>query len=108
MPRADNERIIVSCQFIWQGIEIKVEYEPDWLGSRALGYTMAHFDIYAIEPEAALLPITETGYRSQFVDPTDVDAAGGPEAFIRAWLDHDAKSSAWAQTLAEHRQLSLF
>jgi hypothetical protein len=54
------------------------------------------------------LPITETGYKSLFIDPEPVTHAGGAEGFVLAWLDHEATSAAWKRYEAEDRQLSLF
>ena len=108
MPPADHERIIESCQFVWQGIVIEVEYEPNWLSSLPGPYGYAHLDIYAIYPERAPWPITETGYRSHFLRPGEVEDHGGLEGFVRAWLDAAAKSKKWQTYLAKTQQLSLF
>jgi len=58
--------------------------------------------------DRAVLPVTETGYRSHFVPREEVEALGGPVAYARAWLDHAARSPAWAAHMAASRQLSLF
>lgn len=98
---------IETLTFVWEGITIEVRFAPYWLG-RTGPHQIAHLDITAIAPERHPLPITETGYRSHFLRREAVEEQGGAEAFVRAWLDHDAMSSRWAQALAEHRQLSLF
>jgi len=91
----------------WRGIAVEIRYEADWLGFVGDMRT-AHFDITAIRPERAPLPITETGYRSHFANPDGIAALGGPVAFVRAWLDHDARSAAWKEWEARSRQMSLF
>ena len=52
--------------------------------------------------------MTETGYRSWFGAPADVESDGGPAEFVRLWLDHDARSDSWKAAQAERRQLTLF
>ena len=59
----------------WQGINIKITYEPDY--SQAVktiqGYQLAHIQIQADTP----LPITKTGYKSAFMPDSEVQEAGG-------------------------------
>lgn len=59
------------------------------------GYRLAHLEIEAVEPAKSPLPMTETGYRSHFGSADDVDAEGGPVAFVRASLEHAAQSPEW-------------
>ena len=94
----------------WDGITIEVRYDPDWSPAYRdiYGYPLAHLEIEAVIPAKAALPMTETGYLSHFGAPADVDAEGGPVAFVRAWLDHEAQSPAWKAAQAERRQLALF
>lgn len=86
----------------WQGIKIEIRYTPDWGG----GYT-AHLELQSI-PKRTPLPVTETGYRSYFHPQGIVEEAGGAEAFVTAWLDHEARKPAWRAQQDAGRQLSLF
>ncbi|HEX4294590.1 MAG TPA: hypothetical protein VHZ29_10685 [Rhizomicrobium sp.] len=61
-----------------------------------------------ISPRGALLPITDTGYRSHFLAPGVAERVGGPLAYAKAWLDAAAKCSAWQRKDFQSRQLSLF
>ena len=94
----------------WQGVTISVSYEADWLGmSKELSqFATAHLEIEAVEPPKHPLPVTETGYRSHFVARGLVEQAGGPVAYVRAWLDHAAKAPAWKRQQEASRQLCLF
>lgn len=92
----------------WRGITVQVTYVPDWLGIAGDGVRVAHLEVLTLAPEGAPLPITETGYRSHFLDPAAVAEAGGAVAFVTAWLDHDAKGKAWKTLDAASRQISLF
>lgn len=95
----------------WQGIGIKVRYEPYWLSNPDdgdNGYDIAHLEIEAVRPERAVLPITETGYRSHFTSRTVVDDCGGPVAFVRQWLDAVAATPEWRAYVQRSRQMSLF
>jgi hypothetical protein len=72
------------------------------------GYPLAHLEIETVEPANAPLPMTETGYRSHFCAPADIDTEGGPVAFVRAWLECEARSPEWKAAQEERRQLTLF
>src|SRR5690606_2796113 len=68
-------------EIVWNGVRIAISYEPRWLSlSDDYGLDTAHLEIEAIEPERAMLPITETGYRSHFTTAATVDGYGGPVA----------------------------
>ncbi len=88
----------------WCGIKIEIRYDPAWLGLPGA----AHLDITAVLPERAVLPISDTGYRSHFTTPEVIAAAGGPVAFVVLWLDHEAQSAAWKKREEAARQMSLF
>ena len=111
LPEADGEgRAIMVVGFDWQGITLSVTYEPDWLGrgERGAVHATAHLTITAIAPERARLPVTETGYRSHFLAQGEVEAADGPEAYVREWLDFMAQSREWKRYEQESRQYTLF
>ena len=94
----------------WQRIVVSVSYEADWLGmSKSFPEgAVSHLEIEAVSPERAVLPVTDTGYHSQFLRCGTVEGAGGPAAYAKAWLDEAAKAPAWRRKDAESRQLSLF
>ncbi len=87
----------------WRGVRLRIEYEENYLD----GF-LSHLSLHVLEPFAAPLPVTETGYRSHFVDHGSVEACGGPAAFVQAWLDHEAPSEEWSVKEIESRQMSLF
>jgi hypothetical protein len=91
----------------WQGYRIQVAYQPNWLGG-ASQFAVSHLDITTIDPPRAPLPITETGYRSHFLHPDVVAAQGGPETFVKAWLDAKAHDVEWQTVHAANQQLDLF
>jgi len=101
---------IQRFEFQWRGLLIEVRYCPDWMeGYReAYGYPLAHLDVESMLPSKAPLPITETGYRSHFDRPENIEVHGGPVTFVLEWLDHEAESSKWTKQQTEQRQLSLF
>jgi hypothetical protein len=104
MGAPDAEMIL---SLIWEGITIEVCYQPYWL-SEASGYDVAHLDILSVAPAKAPLPFTETGYRSRFLTRGEVADAGGPDAFVRGWLDEAAQSAEWKEQVARSRQMTLF
>ena len=89
----------------WEGIALLVKWCPSWNGENAI-YQIAHLEIHAANKTP--LPITETGYKSHFIDKEAVEALGGPLAYARAWLDEAAAAPAWKAKVRASRQLSLF
>ena len=94
----------------WRGLVIEIRYCPDWLVCyrKTYGYALAHLEVETIQPALVPLPITETGYRSHFDRPDNIEAQGGPIAFVLAWLDHDAEDPTWKKREGSQRQYSLF
>jgi hypothetical protein len=95
---SDEGKSVVTIE--WQGVTVLVSYSPSDI--------MAHAHIELRVPDKRRLPVTETGYRSHFLPRGVVEAAGGPEAFVKAWLDEEAKTSKWKKQAEADRQLSLF
>ena len=103
-------RTRITSVIEWQAITIEIVYEPNWLNLSNPEHEIAqaHFDIRSVKPERASLPITETGYRSHFVHPSEVDALGGPARYVEAWVEEMARSSEWKEHVTNSKQLSLF
>lgn len=79
----------------WRGIALTITFTPDWLSVA---------DHLEIETEGRVpLPVTETGYRSHFIQTGSIAAYGGPVAFVTDWLDSESKRLGWSGA-----QLSLF
>ena len=97
-------RDIVTEILEWRGVTIEIGYEAAWLG----GDLSAHLELRVQNPEGAHLPVTDTGYRSHFLPREAVEDAGGPAAYVTAWLDEAATSKAWRAGELARRQLSLF
>lgn len=89
----------------WQGIAVLVRWCPEWLGENA-EHQIAHLEIIA--ENKSPLSITETGYKSHFIDREAVEEMGGPVAYALAWLDDAAHSPDWKAKQEALRQLSLF
>ncbi|MGE0853599.1 MAG: hypothetical protein AB7O44_28965 [Hyphomicrobiaceae bacterium] len=99
---------IFTQRMDWHGITIEVSWEPAWLSRPEDAYNVGHLQITSVAPERAPLPLTETGYRSLFINPEHVTAEGGPLGFLRAWLDCEAQSPRWRAHEQASRQLALF
>jgi hypothetical protein len=67
-------------QLDWKGQEITVQWCPVWLGGDT-----AHLEI--VTADRSPHPISQTGYRSHFCPRELVEEAGGPAAFVMAWLE---------------------
>ena len=91
-----------TCTFDWQGLTLSVDYHPRSFLS------LAHLVVRSVDPERGPLPITETGYRSHFLAPAEVDEAGGPVPYVLVWLDDAACAPQWQDHLDRARQGSLF
>ncbi len=93
----------------WQGLKIEIRYcENRFKIAKDPDAYISHIEVRAIEPARGPLPITETGYKSDYVHPEQVLACGGVSQYVLAWLDHDAKSDQWKIQKEQARQLSLF
>ena len=104
----ENQRTIQIETLQWEGITIEVSYEAEWLGfRRGSDMAVAHLQVRSIAPERAPLPMTETGYRSHFVHPDEVEELGGPAAYVEAWLNEMARSAERRDSEVCYRQLSL-
>lgn len=103
------ERSIEIHTLLWQGVDIEISYEANWLGGDPKrAYATAHITVTAKRPERARLPITETGFRSHFIHADEVAEGGGPVAYVQDWLDYMARSKEWIAYEQSSRQLSLF
>lgn len=79
----------------WRHVEIEITYTPEkWI-------VVDHIELKT--KDKAALPVTETGYRSHYVDVGAVTHYGGVVAFVTAWLDHEAERTGWSND-----QMSLF
>ena len=105
---ADDNREIQSVQIEWQGITLSITYEEHWLGSeRESPFDTAHLQVRVSTPIDAIIPITETGYRSHFIHRDAVRELGGPGGYVLAWLDEAARSHEWTARVAARNQLKL-
>ncbi len=95
-----------SFRTAWRGVGLSLQWKPEYFATDDGCYAVAHLEIHTYG--RAPLPITETGYKSHFVQRAMVESEGGPVAYVLAWLDHAAKSPAWKASEAAARQLSLF
>lgn len=85
----------------WNGRSLTITHEPEWLSS-------FHDHLEIRSDDGNPLPITRTGYRSHFVSPKDLAAAGGAIAFVQAWLGREATSLAWQRAEEARKQFTLF
>jgi hypothetical protein len=79
----------------WRSVEIEITFTPDKFGMTD------HIELRSKNKDS--LPVTETGYRSHFIERGYVSHHGGAVAFVTAWLDHEAERTGWSNA-----QLSLF
>ena len=95
-----DHRSITTETLDWHGFFVQVTFERQRF--------VDHIQIETLEPQRAPLPITETGYRSHFIAKGIVEDAGGPSAYVLAWLNDSATGKGWYEIEAGLRQLSLF
>ena len=86
---------------IWRDIEVTVKYNDCYHKCDILH--VAHLEIKADVP----LPVTETGYKSHFSHPDEIEAYGGAVGFVVAWLDHHAQKAKWIEAEKQRKQYSL-
>jgi hypothetical protein len=109
--KTENNRDWAIIRKNWNGPNGPIEIEIRWIADYVSfddGQSMAHLEVESVKPARAPLPITETGYRSHFINRSNVDHMGGPEAYVEAWIDEMSHTHAWRETAAASRQLALF
>ena len=84
-------------------VRVRITHSRDYLSQG-----QDHVEVESIAPKKAALPITETGYRSQFVSPLDLVNDGGPVTFATGWLDREAKGRDWQKRQTTRQQGDLF
>ena len=84
---------------VWEGISIVLSHH-----SQRFGGPFDHLELRANER----LPVTETGYRSHFIHPKELELWASPEAFVLDWLNDAARHPNWQAYRQQSRQLSLF
>ena len=87
---------------VWRGITCRVKHTP-----RYFDYA-DHVELFVVKPKGAILPITETGYRSEFLTAVELTAVGGAVSFITGLLERETKTQRWQKRDFESRQLTLF
>jgi len=104
------QRTIICGQLVWNGITVLVSYEPDWLGLAAAGFQepYAHLELQVLSPEGAPLPVSETGYWSEFLSVGEAEEDGGPVALATALLDEFSNTQTWRVRWARWEQGDLF
>lgn len=91
----------ITSQIVWRDISVEITFHK-----RRWNSDFDHLEVTAMND--AQIPVTETGYRSHFLPDGIVSDHGGPEAYVLAWLDHEADSEAWKKREEASRQMSLF
>ena len=108
MSETAKARQIETSQAVWRGITLEIRFERNWLGSKNMPGITAHLEVESLSPPRAKLPITETGYRSHFMQALDLIDAGGPVTFVTAWIEQEAKGKTWTKAAAAKAQGDLF
>ena len=101
-----EKRPIEHHAIVWHGIAATVVYTPDYHSTPGSAFHHCHVEVIT-EPRKPL-PISETGYRSLFINGGEVENAGGAASFAMRWLDAASKSPEWRAAVAASRQGSLF
>ena len=78
-PTERPEPVYEEHHIDWRGQALTVRFCGCWMGDE-----MAHLEI--ISPDQKPHPISETGYRSHFLNPIVFEEAGGPVAYTMSWL----------------------
>lgn len=93
---------VKTYEFEWCGICVSLQHVHKYCG------VIEHLEIRTIDPEKTPLPITETGYKSHFIDETSINNYGGALAYVLAWLDDAARKPEWQRQNEVASQYSLF
>lgn len=91
---------------IWEGIALRIKWAPQWCELPDLDFAIAHLTVESMPPEP--LPISETGFKSDFLPREAVEEYGGSVEYVTAWIEHEATKPVWQKYVQKRRQLSLF
>lgn len=91
----------------WEGIDLVVSHCRAWLGSRS-DFQIQHIEVRSAEFVA--LPITETGYRSIFLNGSEAlfEYQNDPVNYVLSYIRHKAKTKEWKKHVEQRRQPDLF
>ena len=109
MPENPNrfEPVYETHRTEWNGIALTIRHCRSWLSSKA-ETTTQHIEVCTV-PRVPL-PITETGYRSIFLNGADglSEFDDDPVAYVTAHINFAAQSKAWRDKEDARRQFDLF
>ena len=105
-----GRRTIVCDTLVWNDITILVSFEPDWLGLGAAGFEepCAHMELQVLDPVGAPLPVSDTGYWSEFLSIGEAEEKGGACTLAVSLLEEFANSQTWRVRWARWEQRDLF
>lgn len=105
-PRTRKSRPI---EMTWQHpassqvVRLRVDHTRDYLVPGT-----DHIEIHVVSPRKAIIPLTDTGYRSHFIDGGQLKDAGGVRRFVEQWLATESNSSEWRKKHLARQQGDLF
>ena len=97
-----QKRAITNYHLNWRSFRLLIRYQANYLWPGT-----DHIEVYVVHPKHAVIPITETGYRSHFIDQEELSLAGGAVNFITDWLDREAAAKKWKVRELAAQQLKL-
>ncbi|MBS0243032.1 MAG: hypothetical protein JSS20_12710 [Proteobacteria bacterium] len=107
--REITKRNIARYTYVWRnaisGEAVTIEI------THTRGYLVKgqdHIEIQVKKPRGARLPITETGYRSHFINALELANDGGPVSFVSAWIERESTSREWQKREVSRAQGDLF
>lgn len=105
-PRTRKSKPI---EMIWQhpansrAVRLRVDHTRNYLVAGT-----DHIEIHVIAPKKAVIPLTDTGYRSHFIDGGQLKEAGGVRRFVEQWLATESHSKEWQKKELARQQGDLF
>lgn len=102
-PRTTRHEIDWTHPTTSKVIRLRITHARDYLVDGT-----DHVEVESINPKRAPLPITETGYKSSFIDWRQLKEAGGPVAFIQGWLARECQTKDWRRRELDRQQGDLF
>lgn len=92
----------LSYSFLWRNIHITIRYTASYVTMTDL----AHLEILVQNRQP--IPITNTGYRSHFCNPVEIDDYGGPIPYVQARLEAEVTQARRKEKERELSELRLF
>ncbi len=97
-----------TLKMIWNNVAITIKHNSSWSKAYADIQSAKMTHTIIIRDDGLALPISDSGFRSLWLDSRNLEQYEGILDYVKQWLDHDAQSKKWKAIQDDQNQLKLF